>query len=131
MMKNVDSSVKFLMYPRFVQVFLDKQVSDMSTHDEILIIPSHSKKVFGNMKRVGKGFSRVVTPLFPTIMVQAQEEIVNTLGSGEDRLKLKELLDLYTKLSDRVLNLETAKTAQAKEIACLKKRVKKLERKRK
>ncbi|GKE65944.1 hypothetical protein Tco_1520105 [Tanacetum coccineum] len=25
--------------------------------------------------RVGKGFSRAVTPLFPTIMVQAQEEI--------------------------------------------------------
>ncbi|GKC25567.1 uncharacterized mitochondrial protein-like protein, partial [Tanacetum coccineum] len=56
---------------------------------------------------------------------------VNTLGSREDRLKLKELMDLCTKLSDRVLDLETTKTAQAKEIACLKKRVKKLERKRK
>ncbi|GJT34207.1 hypothetical protein Tco_0924626 [Tanacetum coccineum] len=56
---------------------------------------------------------------------------VNTLGSGEDRLTLKELMDLCTKLSDRVLDLETTKTAQAKEIASLKKRVKKLERKRK
>ncbi|GJW79100.1 hypothetical protein Tco_0140782 [Tanacetum coccineum] len=56
---------------------------------------------------------------------------VNTLGSGENRLSLKELMDLYTKLSDRVLDLETTKTAQAKEIASLKKRVKKLERKRK
>ncbi|GKD96233.1 hypothetical protein Tco_1380130, partial [Tanacetum coccineum] len=56
---------------------------------------------------------------------------VNTLGSGEDRLKLKELMDLYTKLFDRVLDLETTKTAQAKEIASLKKRAKKLERKRK
>ncbi|GJY96462.1 putative ribonuclease H-like domain-containing protein [Tanacetum coccineum] len=56
---------------------------------------------------------------------------VNTLESGEDRLKLKELMDLYTKLSDRVLDLETTKTAQAKEIANLKKRVKNLERKRK
>ncbi|GJV13398.1 putative ribonuclease H-like domain-containing protein [Tanacetum coccineum] len=70
MVKNVDSSVKFLMYPRFVQVFLDKQVGDMSTHDEIFVTPSHTKKVFGNMKRVGKGFSRAVTPLFPTMMVQ-------------------------------------------------------------
>ncbi|GKB63260.1 ribonuclease H-like domain-containing protein [Tanacetum coccineum] len=51
--------------------------------------------------------------------------------SLEDRLKLKELMDLCTKLSDRVLDLETTKTAQAKEIASLKKRVKKLERKRK
>ncbi|GKE23771.1 hypothetical protein Tco_1435283, partial [Tanacetum coccineum] len=56
---------------------------------------------------------------------------VNTLGSGDDRLKLKELMDLCTKLSDRVLDLETTKTAQEKEIASLKKRVKKLERKRK
>ncbi|GKF19716.1 hypothetical protein Tco_0068354, partial [Tanacetum coccineum] len=56
---------------------------------------------------------------------------VNTLGSGEDRLKLKELMDLCTKLSDRVLDLKTTKTAQAKEIASLKKRVKKLEKKRK
>ncbi|GJW82420.1 hypothetical protein Tco_0146395 [Tanacetum coccineum] len=56
---------------------------------------------------------------------------VNTLGSGEDRLKLKELMDLCTKLFDRVLDLETTKTAQAKEIASLKKRVQKMERKRK
>ncbi|GKF44900.1 hypothetical protein Tco_0131452, partial [Tanacetum coccineum] len=42
---------------------------------------------------------------------------VNTLGSGEDILKLKELIDRCTKLSDRVVNLETTKTAQAKEIA--------------
>ncbi|GJT23574.1 hypothetical protein Tco_0893511 [Tanacetum coccineum] len=55
------------------------------------------------------------------------------LGDAEaqTRLKLKELMDLYTKLSDRVLDLGTTKTAQAKEIASLKKRVKKLERKRK
>ncbi|GKC49948.1 hypothetical protein Tco_1072693 [Tanacetum coccineum] len=56
---------------------------------------------------------------------------VNTLRSGEDRLKLKELIDLCTKLSDTVLDLETTKTGQVKEIASLKKRVKKLERKRK
>ncbi|GJV38480.1 hypothetical protein Tco_1410957 [Tanacetum coccineum] len=56
---------------------------------------------------------------------------VNILGSGENRLSLKELMDLCTKLSDRVLDLETTRTAQAKEIASLKKRVKKLERKKK
>ncbi|GKA84863.1 hypothetical protein Tco_0806517 [Tanacetum coccineum] len=153
MVKNVDSSVKFRMYPRFVQVFLDKQVGDMSTHDEIFVTPSHTKKVFSNMKRIGKGFSKAVTPLFPTMMVQAQEEMgaepivdeaaneenvptqsndppllrVNILGSGEDRLTLKELMDLYTKLSDRVLDLETTKTAQAKEIANLKKRGRKID----
>ncbi|GKB50317.1 hypothetical protein Tco_0901070 [Tanacetum coccineum] len=124
-------SVKFLMYPRFVQVFLDKQVGDMSTYDEIFVTPSHIKKVFGNMKRVGKGFSGAVTPLFPTMIVQAQEEMgeepiadeatneenvptqsndppilrVNILGSGEDRQKLKELMGLYDIEKDAEVNL--------------------------
>ncbi|GJV41166.1 hypothetical protein Tco_1419606 [Tanacetum coccineum] len=40
-------------------------------------------------------------------------------------------MELCTKLSDKVLNLETTTTAQAKEIANLKKRVKKLEKKKK
>ncbi|GKF90194.1 hypothetical protein Tco_0264157 [Tanacetum coccineum] len=37
---------------------------------------------------------------------------VNILGSGEDRMQLNELMELYTKLSDMVLALETSKTAQ-------------------
>ncbi|GKA88876.1 hypothetical protein Tco_0810688 [Tanacetum coccineum] len=53
------------------------------------------------------------------------------LLSGEDRLKLNELMELCTGLSQRVIALETTKIAQAKEIASLKKRVKKLEGKRK
>ncbi|GJX60981.1 hypothetical protein Tco_0293881 [Tanacetum coccineum] len=56
---------------------------------------------------------------------------VNTLGSGEDSMKLQELMDLCTKLSDRVLDLENVKDAQALEIKKLKKRVKKLESKKK
>nr|GEW08221.1 retrovirus-related Pol polyprotein from transposon TNT 1-94 [Tanacetum cinerariifolium] len=53
------------------------------------------------------------------------------LPSGEDRMQLNELMILCTNLQKYVLDLEEAKTAQAKEIACLKKRVKKLEQKRK
>nr|GFB38038.1 hypothetical protein [Tanacetum cinerariifolium] len=56
---------------------------------------------------------------------------VNTLRSREERLKLKELMELCTKMSDRVLNIETIKTAQAKNIANLKKRFKRLEKNRK
>ncbi|GJZ44942.1 hypothetical protein Tco_0592538 [Tanacetum coccineum] len=55
----------------------------------------------------------------------------NTLQSGEDRLKLKELMELCTNLQTRVLDLETTKTTQANEIASLKRRVKKLERRNK
>ncbi|GJX22228.1 hypothetical protein Tco_0226673, partial [Tanacetum coccineum] len=56
---------------------------------------------------------------------------VNTPRSDEERIKLKELMDMCTKLSDRVLDLENVKDAQALEIKRLKKRVKKLEKKKK
>ncbi|GKD45692.1 hypothetical protein Tco_1270337 [Tanacetum coccineum] len=53
----------------------------------------------------------------------------NTLQSDEDRLKLKELKALCTTLQNRVLDLEKTKTTQHNEIASLKRRVKKLEKK--
>ncbi|GJX94385.1 putative reverse transcriptase domain-containing protein [Tanacetum coccineum] len=54
----------------------------------------------------------------------------NTLRSGEDSLKLNELMELCTNLQQRVLDLEKTKTTQAEEIVSLKRRVKKLEQKR-
>ncbi|GJX83323.1 hypothetical protein Tco_0332804 [Tanacetum coccineum] len=56
---------------------------------------------------------------------------VNILGSGEDSMKLNELMEICTKLSKRVLALKNIKTAQDLEISNLKKRVKKLEKKKK
>ncbi|GJZ20906.1 hypothetical protein Tco_0557945 [Tanacetum coccineum] len=50
------------------------------------------------------------------------------LLSGEDRLRLTELMDLCTNLQKKVLDLEKAKTTQDSEISSLKKKVKKLER---
>ncbi|GJZ81052.1 hypothetical protein Tco_0646046 [Tanacetum coccineum] len=273
MIRNLDSSKKFLMYPRFLQLFLNKQIENLSEVNVVYDTPSHNKKIFTNMRRQEKDFSMTVTPLFSSMLAQqaamgegsgqptdpqhtstsvqpfneepitvpsssqpkkthrprkakrateisqfsghiplVADEIVtkeredrmekaittafgleaeqdsgninrtqymatlnepchqgtssgsglicqdtilgyakaqtrfetvskqsndpplsrlNTLGGGEDRLKLKEFMDLYTKLSDIVLDLETTKIAQAKKIANLKKRVKNLERKRK
>ncbi|GJT37219.1 hypothetical protein Tco_0937084 [Tanacetum coccineum] len=162
-------------------VFLDKQVEGMSKHKGVYVTPSHTKKVFANMKRPCKGFSRRVTPLFSTMMVQATEDMgadsatptdshstpiitqpssskpqkkksrrkqrkdsapteptteettpkehVSTSSydpppSGEDRMQLAKLISLCTNLQEKVLDLEKAKTAQAKEITSLKKRVK-------
>ncbi|GJS52122.1 hypothetical protein Tco_0625484 [Tanacetum coccineum] len=51
------------------------------------------------------------------------------LLSGEDKIKLTDLMDMCTKLFERVVNLEHTKTAQAQEITNLKLRVKKLEKK--
>ncbi|GKD13203.1 hypothetical protein Tco_1197610, partial [Tanacetum coccineum] len=53
------------------------------------------------------------------------------LLSGEDRLKLNELMELCTTLSQRVLDLENTKTSQAAEITKLKERFKNLERRNK
>ncbi|GJU24856.1 hypothetical protein Tco_1163477 [Tanacetum coccineum] len=130
MVKNLDNAGKFLMYPSFIQVFLDNQLEGMSSHKRIYVTHSHTKKIFANMKRQGKDFSRRETPLFPTMVVQAQEEI------GEDEavnkkpsMQLNELMDFCTKLQQRVLDMENTKTAQAQEITSLKQRVKKLEKK--
>ncbi|GJZ72738.1 putative ribonuclease H-like domain-containing protein [Tanacetum coccineum] len=186
MAKNLDNvSRNFLMYPRFVQVFVNQQLEGMPTHKRIYIAPSYTKKIFGNTRRVRKGFSGRETPLFQTMVVQDQEEMSeadeavneemddnleravttassleaeqdsgninktqskatpnepssprtssggNTLRSGEDSLKLNELMALCTTLQSRVIALETTKTTQATEIVSLKKRVKKLERRNK
>ncbi|GKA17723.1 hypothetical protein Tco_0697560 [Tanacetum coccineum] len=79
MVKNLDNvSGNFLMYPRFVQVFVNQQLDGLPSHKRIYDAPYHTKKIFRNMKRVGKGFSGRVTPLFPTMVVQNQSE----LGKG-------------------------------------------------
>ncbi|GKC00485.1 hypothetical protein Tco_0986621 [Tanacetum coccineum] len=79
MVKNLDNvSRNFLMYPRFVQVFMNQQLDGLPSHKRIYDASSHTKKIFINMKRVGKGFSGSVTPLFPIMMVQNQAE----LGEG-------------------------------------------------
>ncbi|GKD43499.1 hypothetical protein Tco_1268144 [Tanacetum coccineum] len=163
----------------------------MATHNRIYIAPSHTKKIFANMRRQGKDFSGRVTPLFSTMVVQAQEEmgegsnmptnpyhtptIIPPSTSQPQRKQrptkpkrndteipqssvpvenvadeavykerdgsLERATTTATGLDaeqDRgvntprsVLDLENTKTAQAHEITCLKKRVKKLERKKK
>nr|GEV56480.1 ribonuclease H-like domain-containing protein [Tanacetum cinerariifolium] len=134
------------------------KLGDMSHHKDIYDNPSITKKVFANMKRVGTGFSGVVTPLFDNMLVPAAKEIGliqddvqsisiptepstfkphkkhkpkkqqtqapkvpspepspkhmlplpsnDPLPIGKDSLKLKELMDLCTHLSNKVLELE-------------------------
>ncbi|GKD39717.1 hypothetical protein Tco_1259924 [Tanacetum coccineum] len=186
MVKHLDGGVKFLLYPRFLQVFINQQLGNMSTHKKIFVNPFHTKKVFANMKRAGKDFSGRITPLFDTMMVQPVEEIgedsdnptdstpipiidqpssssqpkkdklskkvqrqeaevpqdeaeheeslptpsSDPQPSGEDSMKLTDLMVLCTKLQTQVLDLQKAKDAQAKEIDALKKRIQRLERRK-
>ncbi|GJT28419.1 hypothetical protein Tco_0908694 [Tanacetum coccineum] len=76
MIRNLDNaSSKFLMYPRFVQLFLEKPIDNHSVHKRKYIASFHTKKIFANMKRIGKEFSGNVTPLFPSMVVQNQSQM--------------------------------------------------------
>ncbi|GJQ90151.1 putative ribonuclease H-like domain-containing protein [Tanacetum coccineum] len=137
MVKNLEGGVKFLMYLRFMQVFLDKQVEGMSKHKGIYVIPSHTKKVFANMKRPGKGFSGKVTPLFETMMVQATEDMGEDSAAPTDSHSTPihtqpSLSKPQNKNSKRNRGRAvTTKSNQALEIESLKRRVKSLEKRRK
>nr|GFA18956.1 hypothetical protein [Tanacetum cinerariifolium] len=72
LVRNVDSPSKLYMYPHFLQLIIRKQVGDLSTHTIKYTSPALTQKVFANIKRVGKGFSGVNTPLFEGMLV-AQE----------------------------------------------------------
>ncbi|GJV29885.1 putative ribonuclease H-like domain-containing protein [Tanacetum coccineum] len=112
-----------IILPRFVQVFLDKQVEGMSKHKGVYVTPSHTKKVFANMKRPCKGFSGRVTPLFSTMMVSSTEDMEPTTKkttpeehvstpsydpppSGEDRMQLAELMNFCTNLQEKGIEFE-------------------------
>nr|GEY64126.1 hypothetical protein [Tanacetum cinerariifolium] len=159
LVKHIEVGVPFFMFPRFVQLLIDHQLGDMSHHKDIYDNTFITKKVFVNMKRVGTGFSGVVTPLFDKMLVSAAKEVGliqddvqsisipnepstskphkkhkpkkqqtqapkvpssepspeyrlpspsnDPLPGGKDSLKLKELIDLCTHLSNKVLALES------------------------
>nr|GEX45075.1 zinc finger BED domain-containing protein RICESLEEPER 2-like [Tanacetum cinerariifolium] len=81
------------------------QLDGMPTHKRKFSAPTHTKNIFGNTRRIGKGFSGKVTPLFQTMVIQNQSE----LGEG-------------------FLIWRRQKTTQRNEIDSLKRRVKKLEK---
>nr|GEU99999.1 putative ribonuclease H-like domain-containing protein [Tanacetum cinerariifolium] len=56
----------------------DHQLDGVPTHKRTFSAPSHTKKSFGNMRRLGKGFSGRVIPLFQTMVIKNQSE----LGEG-------------------------------------------------
>nr|GEX31415.1 hypothetical protein [Tanacetum cinerariifolium] len=78
MVKSLEGRIKFYLFLRFLQIFLDNQVEGMTRRKEMYVISSHTKKIFANMKRIGAGFSRVVTHLFDTMMVQVAVDMGDT-----------------------------------------------------
>nr|GEW85544.1 hypothetical protein [Tanacetum cinerariifolium] len=140
-------STKLTFYKAFFSSQWKKQVGDLST-----------QKVFANMRRVGKGFFEVDTPLFEGMLVaqevaegadevhdegvpadgiiaegvvSAADDVVPTVDVGISMSLLQELMDTCTALTRRVEHLELEMIPQALEITKLKQRVKKLEKRNK
>nr|GEX02818.1 hypothetical protein [Tanacetum cinerariifolium] len=81
LVRNVDSSSMFYMYPRFLQPIIAAQVGDLPSHTTKYTSYALTQKVFANMRRVGKGFSGVDTPLFEGMLVpqQAADDAVDVV----------------------------------------------------
>ncbi|GKE37229.1 hypothetical protein Tco_1460634 [Tanacetum coccineum] len=112
---------------------MKREGKDYSGRTPITIQPSTSKPQKKQSRRKQKKTTTVPYPSDSTADVPNEESMPthsnDPLLSGEDKLKLTDLMDMCTKLSERVLDLEHTKTAQAQEITNLKLRVKKLEKK--
>nr|GEW53799.1 hypothetical protein [Tanacetum cinerariifolium] len=84
LVRNVDSTSKFYMYPHFIQLLIRKQVGDLSTHTTKYTSPALTQKVFANMRRVGKGFSGVETPLFEWMIVG---QVIEEGGDADEHVQ--------------------------------------------
>nr|GEV79777.1 putative ribonuclease H-like domain-containing protein [Tanacetum cinerariifolium] len=92
------------------------QVSDLSSHSTKYSSPALTQKVFAKMRRVGKGFSGVDTPLFEGMIVAQQADDVADEGAADVDVDVVPAAD---------------KIAQTLEIIKLKQKVKKLEKRNK
>nr|GEV13479.1 reverse transcriptase domain-containing protein [Tanacetum cinerariifolium] len=70
LVRNVDSSTKFYIYLRFLQLMIRKQVGDLSSHTTKYSSSALTQKVFANIRRVGKRCYGVETPLFEGMIVE-------------------------------------------------------------
>ncbi|GJR53096.1 putative ribonuclease H-like domain-containing protein [Tanacetum coccineum] len=140
MVKNLENvSGKFLMYPRNMRRvrkgFSGREIPLFQT----IVVQDQAE--MGEGTSLGSGPTRqetmgvtIAQTRFENISKHFNDPLLargNTLQSGEDILKLEELMALCTTLQSRVIALETTKTSQAEEIVSLKRRVKKLEKRNK
>nr|GEX66671.1 hypothetical protein [Tanacetum cinerariifolium] len=84
LVRNVDNPSKFYMYPRFLQLIINAHIADLSFHATKYTSPALTQKVFANIRRVGKGFSRVDTLLFDGMLVPQQAQDVKDAAEDED-----------------------------------------------
>nr|GFB79868.1 hypothetical protein [Tanacetum cinerariifolium] len=138
LVRNVDNSSKFYMYPRFIQLSIQNQVGDLSTHTTRFISPALTQKVFANMRRVGKGFSGVETPLFeahvaedvspdaipsppPHVIPSPSQEPSSPPQQQQSSLKLHYRMHNFQHSFNRVKKLEKANKIKSSKLRRLRK----------
>nr|GEU90511.1 hypothetical protein [Tanacetum cinerariifolium] len=119
MVKSLEGGVKFYLFSRFLQVFLDEQVKGMERHKELNITSSHTKKIFANMRRIGTGFSGLKPIKHPLLIHHPLLNPRRNKSPGGNRGRRHSL-------QEQVIDLQEVKAAQAKKILSLKKKVSKL-----
>nr|GEV49515.1 hypothetical protein [Tanacetum cinerariifolium] len=119
MVKNLDNVNKFLMYPRKPK----RNVNEVPQPSDPTSVANEAVN-----EEMNDSLERATTTA--TSLDTEQDREVNIPRSGEDSLKLTELMELCTKLQQRVLDLETTKTTQAIKIESLKRIVKNLKRRK-
>nr|GEW80000.1 retrovirus-related Pol polyprotein from transposon TNT 1-94 [Tanacetum cinerariifolium] len=138
LVKNIEAGVPFFMFPMFVQLIINHHLGDMTHHKAIFDTPSLIKKVFANMKRKHKPKRKhTQEPEVPPTESQPKHNVPlpspshDPLPSSEDSLKLKELMNLCTNFSNKVLDLESEvldiKSAYKAKIEKLESKVERLE----
>nr|GEU79988.1 hypothetical protein [Tanacetum cinerariifolium] len=100
LVRSVNSFTKFYMYLGFLQLMIRAQVGDLSSHTIKYSSPALTQKVFANIRRVGKGFSRVETPLFEGMIAAQQADDVADEGAIDVNV------DVVPALKQRVKKLE-------------------------
>nr|GEU61335.1 hypothetical protein [Tanacetum cinerariifolium] len=142
LVRNVDSSTKFYMYPRFLQLMIRAQGGDLFSHTTKYSSPDLTQKQVDesaaelNVDDVpAAGVADEVQPtLPPSLIVQPPSPQQQPQPSQDAEISLDllhSLLDTCTTLTRRVEHLEQDNISQALEITKLKQRVKKLERRNK
>ncbi|GJS62171.1 putative ribonuclease H-like domain-containing protein [Tanacetum coccineum] len=140
------AKVKTVNRERQIQALVDKKnviISEISIRSDLKLDDAEGTDclpiatIFAELERMG------VTPLFSTMMVQATEDMGADLATPADSHSIpiitqpssskpqKKNQEGNKGRTEKVLDLEKAKTAQVKEITSLKKRVKQLEKRRK
>ncbi|GJR16583.1 hypothetical protein Tco_0799235 [Tanacetum coccineum] len=132
-LRNLDTSKKkFIMYPRFLMVFLNNQIELGERFNDVYVTLAHTQKVFSNMSRKGVKFSGKVTPLFDGDQppVTASSPSHATTQNSRDSLEGTNRNERDQVQTPHDSPLSGGHTSdKAEEISALKSRIKKLEKK--